>query len=182
MNIFYFLREWDQVREIHTYPPSTGKLAVYRRDEFFKFFDYMIENWKTIETVALGPFFRNSSLEFCVQHYKHGNISKDLNFSVDYSLKSECLYLTEEEAASVNSSKEWLLANNMTMPWHSVERLHLSFNLTSVTLKPLGPVPQPDCFMFKIHVTFDNTDHDGQLPLDLLMEPVRLHCPTKNEQ
>ena len=175
-------RNWDQVREIHSYPPSTGKLAVYRRDEFFKNFDYMLENWKQIETVALGPFFRNSSLEFCVQHYKQGNISKDLNFVVDYNIKTSCIYLTEEEAESVNSSKEWLKANNLTVPWLSVERLKLSFNLTSVTLKPLGPVLQPDCFMFKIHVTFDNTDHDGQLPMNLIMDPKRLVCPTKNEQ
>ena len=132
----------------------------------------MIESWKTIETVALGPFFRNSSLEFCVQHYKHGNISKDLNFIVDYSLKTQCIYLTEEEATSFNSSKEWLVANNLTMPWHSTERIHLSFNLTSMTLKPLGfwaPL-QPNCFMFRVHVTFDNTDHDGQMVLNLVMD------------
>ena len=107
------------MREIHTYPPSTGKLAVYRRDEFFKFFDYMIENWKTIETVALGPFFRNSSLEFCVQHYKHGNISNDLNFLVDYSLKTAVIILTDAEAAAVNSSTVSLCANTVTSPWLS---------------------------------------------------------------
>ena len=36
------LRDWDQVREVHSYPPSTGKLAIYRRKEFFKFVDYVI--------------------------------------------------------------------------------------------------------------------------------------------
>ena len=44
-----------------------------------------------------------------------------------------------------------------------------------------GPVQQPDCFQFKITIDFDNKDHDGQLPLKLRMEPVRLHCRTTEE-
>ena len=142
----------------------------------------MIKNWGEIEEDALGPFFRNSSLEFCVEHYKSGNISKDLNFVIDTTLISKCIYLDEDKLGSFNSSKEWMLSNNLTMPWHAVERLTVSFNLTSVTLKSLGPVPQPDCFKFKIKIKFDNEDHDGQLPLQLKMEPVRLHCPTTVEQ
>ena len=175
-------RDWDQVREIHTYPPSTGKLAVYRRKQFFEFVDYVVDNWKTIETDALGPFFRNSSLKFCVEHFKTGNISRDLSFKMDSKLVTNCIELSEKQAEHFNNSKQWMLDNNMTMPWHGVERLDLAFNLTSVTLKPLGPVPQPDCFMFKVFVKFDNKDHDGQLPLRLEMEPVRLHCPTQNEE
>ena len=42
-----------------------------------------------------------------------------------------------------------------------------------------GPVQQPDCFQFKITIDFDNKDHDGQLPLKLDMQPVRLHCNTQ---
>ena len=44
-----------------------------------------------------------------------------------------------------------------------------------------GPVQQPECFQFKIRINFDNKDHDGQLPLQLKMEPVRLHCRTTQE-
>ena len=177
-----FIRDWDQVREIHTYPPSTGKLAVYRRSEFFEFINFVIQGWRDIETDALGPFFRNSSVKFCVEHYKAGNISRDLHFEIDNKLISNCISLTEKQAEQFNSSKQWMMQNNLTMPWHAVERLSLSFNLTSVTLKPLGPVPQPDCFQFKIFLRFDNKDHDGQLPLKLDMEPVRLHCPTQTLQ
>jgi len=72
-------------------------LAVYRRNEFFQFFDYMIKNWGEIEEDALGPFFRNSSLEFCVEHYKSGNISKDLKFVIDTTLVSKCIYLHEDQ-------------------------------------------------------------------------------------
>ena len=142
----------------------------------------MLENWRQIETVTGGTFIRNSSLEFCMQHFKQGNLIQVLNS--DFNLKTRCIYLTKEEAATVTSSNEWLEANTMTIPWQ-VERLNLSFNLTSMTLKPLGfwaPL-QPNCFMFRVHVTFDNTDHDGQMVLNLVMDPVvRLVCPTDSDQ
>ena len=118
--------------------------------------DFTIKSWAEIETDALGPFFRNSSLSFCVEHYKAGNITRDLKFTMDTDLVTKCIYLQESELPSFNSSWEWMIENNLTMPWHAVERLRLSFNLTSVTLKPLGPIPQPDCFLFKIDIKFDN--------------------------
>jgi len=176
-----FIRDWDMVREVHAYPPSTGKLAVYRKEEFFNFMDYTIHSWEEIESDALGPFFRNSSFWFCVEHYKAGNITRDLKFSMDTKLEEHCITLKEEEIVSFNTSKEWMLQNNLTMPWHAVERLRVNFSLTSVTLRPLGPVPQPDCFQFKVSILFDNKDHDGQIPFRLGMEPVRLHCPTQTE-
>ena len=189
------------VREVHAYPPSTGKLAVYRKEEFFNFLDYVINSWADIETDALGPFFRNSTLGFCVEHYKAGNITRDLKFTMDTQLVEYCIHMEEDQLKTFNSSREWMIQNNLTMPWHAVERLNLNFSLTSVTLKPLGPVPQPDCFQFKINIRFDNKvgslaspvchpphnpvspqDHDGQIPLHLDMEPVRLNCPTQTEE
>jgi len=176
-----FIRDWDLVREVHAYPPSTGKLAVYRKEEFFNFMDYSIRSWGQIETDALGPFFRNSSFWFCVQHYKAGNITRDLKFTMDSKLEEHCITLEEDQMTKFNSSQEWMLQNNLTMPWHAVENLKINFSLTSVTLRPLGPVPQPDCFQFKVDILFDNKDHDGQIPLHLDMVPVRLHCPTQTE-
>jgi len=175
----FFIKDWDQVREIHAYPPSTGILALYRKSDFFDFVDFVVNGMKNIESDGLGPFFRNSSLSLCVDHYKSGNISRDLKFEIDPQLVYRCIYLPEEELSSYNSSSEWLAQSNLTMPWPAIERITLAFNLTSVTLRPLGPVPTPDCFKFKIKINLDNADHDGQIPISLTMAPERLECPTK---
>ena len=58
----FFIQNWDLAREIEVYPPSTGKLAVYGKEEFFNYIDFAVNSWANIETDALGPFFRNSSL------------------------------------------------------------------------------------------------------------------------
>ena len=73
-----------------------------------------------------------------MEHYKAGNISSDLNFVMDDKIISNCIELSKDQAENFNTSKQWMLDNNLTMPWHAIERLELSFNLTSVTLKPLG--------------------------------------------
>ena len=153
-----FIRNWDIGREVYAFPPSTGKLAVYRKKEFFNFMDYTIHGWADIETDALGPFFRDSWLSFCVQHYKTGYITKDLTFTMDSHLVEHCIHMEEDQLKTFNNSREWMLQNNLTMPWHAVEKLNINFSLTSVNLRPLalGPVPQPDCFQFKINIRFDN--------------------------
>ena len=101
-----FIRDWDLVREVHAYPPSTGKLAVYRKDEFFSFLDFTIGSWAGIETQALGPFFRNSSLQFCVEHLRVGNISRDLRFVLDRGLETRCLELHEEQLETWTNSSQ----------------------------------------------------------------------------
>ena len=41
-----------------------------------------------------------------------------------------------------------------------------------------GTTIGPECFRFGIVVLFDNSDHDGQIPISLQTLPERLRCPT----
>jgi hypothetical protein len=58
------------VREVHVYPPSTGTLAIYKKSEFYDVLDFAILAYRGIEEEALGPFFRNSSIVLCMEHFK----------------------------------------------------------------------------------------------------------------
>jgi hypothetical protein len=64
------VQDWDQVREVHAYPPSTGTLAIYKKSEFYDVMDYAIIAYRGIEQEALGTFFRNSSVRVCADLYK----------------------------------------------------------------------------------------------------------------
>jgi len=173
----FFLKDWDEAREIHAYPPSLGKNALYRKSEFYEFVDFAATNLAQIEDDALCPFFRNSSLGLCMDHFDVAPISKDLMIEMNTTMRTDCKFIPEEEIHSFNSSKEWL--EDLNIYWPSVERLYLNFSLTSVTLKALGPVPTPDCFQFRLHINIGNKDKDGQLVVELGMEPIRLECPNK---
>jgi len=173
----FFIKDWDAVREIHAYPPATGKLAIYKKSEFYNFVDFSVETFKNIESNSFSPFFRNSSFGLCVEHFRNGNISKDLHFDLNMELVTDCLFIQEDHLETFNGTELWLEKNNFMMPWTAVERISLNFSLTSVTLRPLGPLEGPDCFKFKVGIHFDNRHHDGQIPIELISDPDRLMCP-----
>lgn len=174
-----FLKGWDPAREIHAYPQSLGKLALYRKSDFYGFVDYAVKNLARIEEDSMGPFFRNSSFGLCLDHYKFANISSDLNIELDNTIVTDCKFISKHDLAILNSStwraEDWL--RDFPLPWISLERMFLNFSLTTVSLSPMGPVPAPDCFKFDVQIEIDNRDHDGQFPIDLKTEPVRLECP-----
>ena len=41
----------------------------------------------------------------------------------------------------------------------------------------IGTIIGPECFRFGIIILFDNSDHDGQIVIELKSLPERLHCP-----
>lgn len=60
-----FLKGWDPAREIHAYPPATGAYAIYKKDQFYSYFDYIANTYTNIEGMTVNPVFRNSSFQFC---------------------------------------------------------------------------------------------------------------------
>eukprot|EP00092_Neocalanus_flemingeri_P041214 GFUD01044874.1.p1 GENE.GFUD01044874.1~~GFUD01044874.1.p1 ORF type:complete len:647 (+),score=101.15 GFUD01044874.1:110-2050(+) len=175
-----FIKDWDQAREIQG--AATGKLALYRQSDLYKFVDFAISGWASVEKNSFGPFFRNSSLGFCVEHYRAGNITRDLLFSVDTQLVERCIYLQKEQWTKLNTSQDWLRGENFTVPWQALKRLYLNFSLTSTSLRSFGPDPGPDCFKFMTQITFDNTDHDGQISISLDVKSARIQCSSHTDR
>ena len=149
-----FIRDWDPVREVHAYPPATGKLAAYSREDILLFMDFTIRSWLDIETNDHGPLFRNSSLWLCVEHYNAGTVTRDLMYTMNTRLEEHCIILTEDQG--FNNSKDWLLHSDLKIPWKTLENLKLNFSLSTITLHPLGPSPEPDCFKLHVSILFNN--------------------------
>lgn len=178
----FFIKDWDPVREVHAYPPATGKLALYMKSDFYDFVDFSVSTFRNIEIQALGPMFKNSSFFFCAEQFRVGNITSDLNYVLDPQVDTTCISLKSDQLHTFNSTQEWFHAHNFTVNWYAVQRMAIKFNLTSVAFKSMGPDPTPDCFQFKVRIEFDNTKHDGQIPVNLVMDPVRLDCPHHTTQ
>ncbi len=47
-----FLKGWDATREILAYPPGTGPLAVYEKEEFFGYLDFAIKAVSNIMLIS----------------------------------------------------------------------------------------------------------------------------------
>ena len=139
-----FIKNWDQSMEINAYPPgglvfevlikywtqlclATGKLALYRKSDFFKFIDFAVLGWANIEKDSFGPFLRKSSLGFCVEHFREVNVTRDLFISVNNNLVENCIHLDVEQLDVFNNTHGWLKDNNFSVPWLGMNRWGMNY-------------------------------------------------------
>ena len=120
------------------------------------------------------------------------------NSSSTCSSISSCTSSPIFSPPSFPTSSPTLSPTVCTVLSHTSLLLHLLLPLLpSVTIRSLGPAPNPDCFQFRLRLEvsprplalatdqpalqIDNADKDGQLPVQLVMLPVRLNCPDTQE-
>ncbi|GAB0094000.1 Mucolipin [Sergentomyia squamirostris] len=175
-----FLNGWDESREVESYPPSVGPLALYVQNEFFETIDYAIEGYQNLSK-AIGPYsYPNEDnsmapLHLCLYRYKEGTI---FGFNESYIFNSEidtlCLNLTGN--VTEIGSEAYLASKDVIVSFSALVKATLEMSVKTVNFKAAGPIAPPDCYQFNIIILFDNRDHDGQMLLSLDAEPIRLNC------
>ncbi len=80
---------------------------------------------------------------------RHVSISPSLLYSLDPGLETNCFELLPAQLAEVTSSAAWLARSGLRLSWGSLQRAKIAFNLTSLSLQPLGPGGSPGCFQFR---------------------------------
>lgn len=177
-----FLRGWDATQEVPMYPPATGPLAIYKRDDFFKTIDYALDGYYnlsnaigsysyTAENNAIGPAV------LCLYQYKEGIIfGFNESYVFDKEIVETCINITHQFYQQFTTSKNLLYTENINVNFSALVRAELKFALKTVNLKAAGPMAPPDCYQFNVTILFDNRDFDGQMLLSLDAEPKRLQC------
>ncbi|CAB3368158.1 Hypothetical predicted protein [Cloeon dipterum] len=177
-----FLRDWDPMREVDTYPPATGPMALYKIDDFFDTIDFAALGYANL-TNSIGPYYYPTidntitPMEFCMKNYKEGII---FGFNESYVFNSEivesCVNLTFPVNATEFSSAEYLSKKNVSINFSALVSASLNFAIKTVNFRSAGPISPPDCYRFDIEIDFDNSDHDGQMMLSLDAQATRLYC------
>lgn len=175
-----FLNGWDESREVESYPPSVGPLALYVQSDFFDTIDYAIEGYQNLSK-AIGPYsYPNEDnimapMHLCLYSYKEGTI---FGFNESYIFNSEidtlCLNLTGN--VTEIGSEAYLASKDIIVSFSALVKATLEMSVKTVNFKAAGPIAPPDCYQFNIIILFDNRDHDGQMLLSLDAEPIRLNC------
>ncbi|KOC61158.1 Mucolipin-3 [Habropoda laboriosa] len=177
-----FLKGWDATQEVALYPPATGPLAIYKKDDFYRTIDYALDGYYNLSN-AIGSYSYTAednsvdTVVLCLYHYKEGII---FGFNESYVFDKEiievCINITTESYNLMDTSKRLLRENQININFSALVRAHLKFALKTVNLKAAGPMTPPDCYQFNITINFDNRDFDGQMLLSLDAKPVRLQC------
>ncbi|XP_019754608.1 mucolipin-3 isoform X1 [Dendroctonus ponderosae] len=177
-----FLKNWDATREVNSYPPAAGPLAIYKEQDFFQTLDYAYDGYVRVGE-AIGSYsYANedntaTDMVLCLYQYKQGTI---FGFNESYVFNSEiverCLNISRYENGVMLNSRHFLLENNINVSFSALVRGNLMFSLKTVNFKAASRITAPNCYRFDIAITFNNEDHDGQLLLDLNAEAFRLKC------
>lgn len=150
-----FLKGWDASREVFSYPPALGPLALYKKNDFFYTVDYAIEGYKNISN-SIGPYSyanENNSIvppTLVLNHYKKGLI---FGFNESYIFNNEVITV-ECVLSLVHSAKDSIekCLNGQEIIFSSFINAKLMFSLKTVNFKAAGPLSQPDCYQFNISV------------------------------
>nr|MBE5724915.1 transient receptor potential cation channel, mucolipin ortholog [Cucujiformia] len=175
-----FLKGWDATREINSYPPTAGPLAVYQIDDFFATIDFAYNGYSNVSN-AIGSYsYTNedntiSDMVLCLYSYERGEI---YGFNESYVFNSEivksCSNISHDTKQGKFNSK--LYFDNQDIKFSALVRATLDFSLKTVNFKSAGRISPPNCYQFDITILFDNEDHDGQMVVSLDAEPIRLNC------
>lgn len=110
-----------------------------------------------------------------------------------------CIDIPEKHLGTLNST-EYLTQKDFNVPWFQLEKMFINFTLRTITFRKMGSMmgkfhvfpmklrikmitsvklfwAGPACFLFGIRITFDNSDHDGQILVTLTTKPQRYQCP-----
>nr|MBE5724910.1 transient receptor potential cation channel, mucolipin ortholog [Cucujiformia] len=175
-----FLKGWDATREINSYPPTAGPLALYQIEDFYTTIDFAFDGYSNIST-AIGSYsYTNEDnsmpdMVLCMYSYKRGDI---FGFNESYVFDSEivksCTNISHDINEGQFSSKKYFEGEDIK--FSSLVKATLDFSLKTVNFKSAGRISPPNCYQFDITILFDNEDHDGQMALSLDTESLRLNC------
>ncbi|VVC30121.1 Hypothetical protein CINCED_3A015196 [Cinara cedri] len=179
-----FIKGWDAAREIVSYPPAQGPLAIYNIDSFYSTINFAVNGYANISN-AIGSYSylnedgRVVNPLFCVMHYKESTV---FGFNESYFFNGEidqdCLNITITTDIKTKgfSIQDYLKIHNKTIIFSSLLKAKLKFTLKTVNLKVAGKYTPPDCYKFEIQMTLNNEDMDGQVLVELDVNPFRLNC------
>nr|NVI71390.1 transient receptor potential cation channel, mucolipin ortholog [Cucujiformia] len=175
-----FLKGWDATREINSYPPTAGPLAIYKMKEFYETVDYAFEGYSKVSN-AIGSYsYTNedntmSDMVLCLYSYKQGDI---FGFNESYVFNAEIVKSCSNISHDINQGKfnSETYFEAQDIKFSALVKATLDFSLKTVNFKAAGRISPPNCYQFDITILFDNEDHDGQVVVSLDAEPIRLNC------
>lgn len=179
-----FLKGWDATREVNSYPPALGPLAIYYTETFYSTIDYAVVGYANLSN-AIGAYSYTEendtmdTLTFCVHQFKEGKVfGFNESYVFDNNVVKNCTELNISDAARVTGydSKTELKKVGMEIQFSRFLKAELKIALKTINFKAAGPYSSPDCYLFNIIVSLDNCDMDGQVLVSLDAEPVRLVC------
>ncbi|XP_045104763.1 mucolipin-3-like isoform X4 [Portunus trituberculatus] len=178
-----FLKGWDATREVQVYPPGSGPLAVYEKQDFFQYLDYAITTYSTINEKAIGTYsykYQDGELLYptlCMAQYAGGYVSPNNNtFMLNDTITKSCIEIPVEVNVTSWSSEAFLKNKSYIINFDLLMNIEFTFHLHTIKLRVNLPFDTPECYGLTGKVIFNNHDHDGQMLVNLDVAAQVLEC------
>jgi len=182
-----YLKDWTPTYETMPYPPSMGTFAIYTIPDIFSSIDYTLQQYNSTEELAIGTYDftqKNDTMvpvEMCKTQYKTGFIwAYNESFIFDSTQETKCFYMYPvlDMATNVSTFNARIYLDNIneTIDFDRLVEIRLNFAVKTIHLKTLTKLNSPDCYQFNISIIYDNSDHNGQIPVHLEAQEIALTC------
>lgn len=89
-----------------------------------------------------------------------------------------CITIPDDRLANLDS-KKYLKEVGFEVPWITFRMMTLNFTVLTSTFRRQGTQEGPECFRFRVTISFDNGDHDSKVSINLTLQPERILCKRK---
>lgn len=179
------LKDW--AADVSVYPPSFGPYSVYTIPEFYDHIDTVVKQYTTIGTLAIGTYGYDSPsnvlppIDFCIKEYVGQVFPSNSSIEIDDLPKESCLtipplYPGGDPAWSNFSMLSYFKETNFTLNFRTLIHAQLHLRLKTVFIKALNKLDFPECYKLIMKVMYDNSEHDGQLLISLLIKSNKINC------
>ncbi|XP_041064898.1 mucolipin-2-like isoform X2 [Carcharodon carcharias] len=159
---------------------NDDSFVVYTQQEVYDSMSYAVNQYLHLQSVTVGNYgydsneYNKTSLQICKQLYMKTMpvISSDI-MAVNPTVETDCINIEPSD-----SPKEWKVNNSsfFDLEFYRLILLEISFKLKGIDLQTIHNNELPDCYEFRITITFDNAAHSGIIKISLESETTSREC------
>ncbi|KAM7409816.1 hypothetical protein PAMA_001356 [Pampus argenteus] len=145
---------------------SMGTYAVYRQADVYDHIDYIIEQYGLLHNITVGnhEYEKNgtvfSPLLMCQEFYENSTVYPENDtFDIDAHVETECL--------KVYPMQQLSSLPHLDLHFKTMLSVKITFVLKAINLQTVRYRELPDCYDFRIAITFNNQAHSGRIKVDL---------------
>uniref|UniRef100_A0AC35GRE5 Uncharacterized protein n=1 Tax=Panagrolaimus sp. PS1159 TaxID=55785 RepID=A0AC35GRE5_9BILA len=189
-----FLKDWDSTKEIPNYPPEYGRTSLFSSRSVVEHFSFAVVSYYQIENETFALFSYDTEiqkpallfkefqddgnippLKFCIDRIasvtqENGTIVFDVREFTDcYNLRFTNAQISEIQNNPINILK-YMNLQNVTLKDEDVlviSKATLSFNLRTIHFSNIPSKQNPICHLIELKITYDNTEHSGEVFVEL---------------
>ncbi|XP_054707102.1 mucolipin-3-like [Uloborus diversus] len=179
------LKDW--AADVTVYPPSSGPYAVYTIPGFYENIDNIIRQFSKISSMSIAPYSYDSangsltSLFFCAKQYNGELYPENSTIEIHDLPQEHCetippLYPANSPLWDTFSLEDYLNQTDFSLNFRMLVNAQLRFKLRTVFIKSMTKLDVPECYQLHIIITYDNSEHDGQVLISMKIHSTQVLC------